>query len=331
VARRTHRRRHRREAEPAADDRGRDARRPAEIPARGWRDIAWRVWSEMTEDNLSIAAAGVAFYALLAIFPALTALVSIYGLVADPAQVQQHLASLSGMLPPEAYQIIDDQITSVVSSADSSLSFGVVFGLALSVWSATKGMTAVMAALNMAYDEEERRGMIRYYLTAILLTLGGVVGVILALFVIVAIPAILELVGLDRIFKGLISVLRWPLLAVFLLIGLAAIYRYGPSRETAQWRWISWGAIFVTVLFIVGSLLFSWYVANFGNYNETYGSLGAVIGLLMWFWLTSYFVLIGAEVNAEIEHQTAVDSTTGAPQPMGARGAYVADTVGKSP
>lgn len=314
-----------------AEDRGRSAEGPSEIPPAGWRDILLRVKDEASKDNLSIAAAGVAFYLLLAIFPALTALVSIYGLVADPADVQAQMASLGSLLPAQAYDLLNDQLTSVVQNADSHLSLGVVFGLLLTIWSVTKGLGALMTALNIAYGEKEKRGFIKLTAVTVALTVGAILGIIVALGMIVVVPIVLDFVGLGGGAETLISLLRWPLLALLVLFGLAVVYRYGPSRDKARWQWITWGAAAATALWIVGSLLFSWYVANFEDYNKTYGSIGAVISLLMWLYYSAYIVLMGAELNAEIEHQTARDSTVGPSRPIGARRARMADTVGRSP
>lgn len=314
----------------AAGARGRDADRPGEIPSPGWKDIAKRVKSQIKEDKLSIIAAAVAFYGLLAVFPALVALVGIYGLVADPAQIEQQMQAVGGMLPPQAAEILLTQLHDLAATDRAALGFGAIAGLVLALWSASGAVRTLMEALNVAYDEEEERGFFRFYGTAILLTLAAIVGVILAIALVVALPAVLGVVGLSGIVDVAVRIVRWPILAALAILGFAVMYRYGPSRASPRWRWVSWGAFVGVALWIVGSALFSLYVTRFGNYNETYGAAGAVVILLMWFLLSSYSILIGAEINAEMERQTKKDTTTAAGRPMGSRRAYAADTVGGS-
>jgi membrane protein len=311
--------------------RGRDASTPEDIPARGWKDILWRVKNQIKEDRLSIIAAGVAFYGLMAIFPALIALVAIYGLAFDPAQVEQQVSQLRGVLPPQAADVLLTQLHDLTSTSSAALGFGAVLGIVLALWSASAGMRTLMEALNVAYDEEEKRGTIRFYATALLLTLAAIAGAIIAISLVVALPIVLYFLGgLGGALKWLISIGSVVILIATVLLGLAIVYRYGPSREQPRWRWVSWGAVIATVLWVIGSVLFSVYVTRFGNYNETYGSVGAIVILLMWFLLSAYAVLIGAEVNAEMERQTRKDTTAEGDKPMGRRGAYAADTVGES-
>lgn len=312
-----------------ADRRGRKARHPGEIPTKGWRDIAYRIKDSLDDDNISIVAAGVAFYALLAIFPALVAIVSIYGIVADPADVQRQFDLLSGILPAEARVLLSEQLRRITSQASTALSVGVGVGVVLALWSATRGTKAFMIALNIVYGEKEKRGFFKLNTIALLLTMGSIVLAVLALGMIVVLPILLSYLDLPEIFQVLVSFLPWLLLGFSFIVGLAMLYRYGPSRSEARWRWVSWGAVAATVLWIIGSVLFSFYVANFAQYNKTYGSVGALIILLMWFFVTAYIILLGAEFNAETEHQTKTDTTKGKPRPIGERGAYVADTVGK--
>lgn len=314
----------------AVDARGREADRPGEIPSPGWKDIAKRVKSQIKEDKLSIIAAAVAFYGLLSVFPALVALVAIYGLVADPAQVESQVQSMSGVLPPQAAEILLAQLSSLVSTSATALGFGAIAGVVVALWSASGAVRTLMEALNIAYGEEEKRGFIRFYGTALLLTLAAIVGVILAIALVVALPAVLGLVGLSSVVDVVVRIVRWPLLALLAVLGFAIMYRYGPSRRSARWRWLSAGAFVGVALWIVGSALFSLYVTRFGSYNETYGAAGAVVILLMWFLLSSYAILIGAEINAEMERQTKKDTTTPGGRPMGARKAYAADTIGGS-
>lgn len=313
----------------AVDSRGRDASRPGEIPSRGWLDIAKRVKTQIKRDRLSIIAAGVAFYGLLAVFPGLVALVGLYGLAADPASVERHVATLSGILPPQAAEVVTMQLHDLVGTGRAALGIGAIGGLLLALWSASAAVRTLMEALNVAYSEEERRGMLRFYATAFVLTFGAVLAIIVALGLVVALPALLKAIGLNWLIEAAVSLVRWPVLAVLAIVGFAVVYRYGPSRAQPRWRWVSWGAAIAVAMWLVGSALFSLYVTRFANYNETYGAAGAVVILLMWFLLSSYAILIGAEINAEMERQTRKDTTSGPVKPMGARGAYAADTVGE--
>lgn len=316
------------EVKARPDDRGRMAGKPSEIPKRGWWDILMRVKDEASADNLSIIAAGVAFQALFALFPMLAAVISIYGLVANPTDVESQIQSMGGLLPGQAQGILAEQLKSLTSTSAAGLSFGLALSVLLALWGATRGVKAVMDALNIVYDEPEKRGFFRYNLTALAITLGAVLFAIAALILVAVAPAVLNFLGLTGSLTSLlIKSLRWPALALIALVGLAAIYRYAPSRAEPQWKWVSWGAVGAVALWLIGSALFSWYVASFGNFNKTYGSLGAVIILLTWFYLSAYIVLLGAELNAEMEHQTARDTTTGPEEPMGRRQARMADTV----
>lgn len=301
------------------------------MPRAGWRDILWRVWEEQGGDNVSIVAAGVAFFGFLAIFPGLAALVSIYGLVADPVQVEQQFQAMGGLLPPEAQGILLDQARSLATAPPQGLSVGFAVSLLLTLWSASKGMTALMTALNIVYDEEERRGMVAYYATALALTLGAILIVVAMLVLVVAVPAVMAALALSGPLAWLVSLARWPILAIGLMLWLAVLYRFGPSRNQPKWRWVSWGAAVAAVVWLLGSIAFSLYVANFGSYNETYGSVAAVVVALLWFNLGTWAILIGGELNAEMERQTARDTTIGLPRPLGRREAYVADTVGPVP
>lgn len=308
--------------------RGREADTPAQIPARGWKDILWRVYEEFGKDRIMAVAAGVTYYALLAIFPAITALVSIYGLFTDPATIEGHLNALSGVLPGGALAIIGEQVKRISAQGGGTLGFGLIFGLGVSLWSANAGMKAVFDALNVVYDEEEKRSFIALNLQSLAFTLGALLFILIALAAVVVLPILLDFMGLGSGVEWLLSLARWPVLLAGVTLGLALLYRYGPSRDRPEWKWATPGGLVAAVLWLVGSMLFSWYVANFGSYNETYGSLGAVIGFMTWIWLSSIIVLLGAEINAEIEHQTAKDTTEGHRQPMGVRGARMADTVG---
>jgi len=309
--------------------RGRNALRPGSITLTGWKDIFFRVKDKLTEDNLTIVAAGVAFYALLAIFPAIGALVATYGIVSDPGQVQQQIAALSGILPQQGMEILQNQLERLSEDTGGALSLGVVAGILFSLGSSAKGMKAFITGLNIVYGEEERRGFIAINITALLLTVGAIIFVVISLGFIVVFPAVLNIFGLSSVAEKLTSFLRWPLLGLFVVMGLGLLYRYAPYRSRPKFKWLSWGAVVATILWMVVSMLFSLYVSYSNTYNETYGSIGAIIILLMWFFISALAVLLGAELNAEMEHQTKKDTTTGAPQPRGDRGAHVADTIGR--
>ncbi|MEE1612615.1 YihY/virulence factor BrkB family protein [Microvirga sp. CF3016] len=308
--------------------RGRSADTPTEIPALGWKDILWRTYEEFNKDRIMSVAAGVTYYALLALFPAIAALVSIYGLFADPATIQDHLNTLSGVMPGGALDIIREQVTRIASKGGGALGFGFIFGLVLSLWSANAGMKAIFDALNIVYGEDEKRSFIKLNLLSLSFTLGAIAFILVALAGIIVLPIALNFIGLGSGTEWLVSLARWPILLIGVVFGLSLIYRFGPSRDKAEWRWVTPGGIVAAVLWLAVSMLFSWYVANFGSYNETYGSLGAVIGFMTWIWLSTIVVLLGAEINAEMEHQTAKDTTEGSDQPLGARGARMADTLG---
>ena len=309
------------------DPYGRDARRPYHIPLKGWWQVAQRVWSESSRDNLSVVAAGCAFYAFLAIFPALSALISLYGLTAD----QHQFGMLALVLPGQAYDIIIEQIHRIAESSSQSLGWSLVLSLVLALWSANAGTQAMLAALNIAYEEPERRSLLRFYLSTFAFTIIGVLSGVTMLLAIVYVPILLAFVGFSSAFEFLIQIGRWPLLALLVLGLLALLYRYGPCRRSAKWHWVTIGSLFATAVWLLASAAFSSYVSNFANYDKVYGSLGAVIVLLLWLYISFYIMLLGAEINAELELQTAEDTTVGRPKPMGHRGAFVADHVAGGP
>jgi membrane protein len=313
----------------SSEDRGHSAEKPADLPKPGWKEILCRTKDDLKKHNLSMIAAGVAFYVFLGLIPALGALISIWGLVAEPATIQQQVESMSGLLPQDVVQILNDQL-SRIANQPAGATLGAIIGTLLAIWSGAKAMKAVMIALNISYEEEETRGFFRLNFTAIALTLAGIVGFLLAIGAIVALPLVLERIGLDSTATALVKIVRWPLLALFAILGLGVLYRFGPDRKPPRWRWVSWGAVFATFAWLAISAGFSFYVANFGNYNKTYGSLGAVVVFLMWFLISAYMVLFGAELNAELEKQTARDTTTGPDLPRGQRNARAADTLGET-
>ncbi|MCJ2071317.1 YihY/virulence factor BrkB family protein [Methylobacterium sp. J-030] len=308
-------------------ERGRAAETPAEMTRAGWKDIAVRVYLEFNKDRVLAVAAGVTFYTLLSLFPAIAALVTCYGLFADVNVINDHLAQLHSMLPSGAVELIGDQVKRIAAKGSGSLSVTFFSSLLLSLWSANAAMKAMFDALNVVYEEDEKRNFFWLNLRSLTFTVGALLFIIIALNVIVVVPVALNFLGLGST-AWLLAALRWPAILIVLLGSLSVLYRFGPSREHARWRWVGVGSVVAGLLWLVASLLFSWYVANFGTYNETYGSLGAVIGFMTWIWISSTIVLLGGEINAELEHQTGRDTTTGAPLPIGKRRARMADTVG---
>lgn len=277
-----------------------------------------------------LIAAGATFYLLLALFPALTAFVSFYGFLADRAALGSNLYLLVGILPSDAIALIRAQLDALAAQDLKVLSLGFVFGLLIALWSANNGVKAIFEALNVAYGENETRSFVKLNLISFTFTLGGIVFGIVLIFALAVVPPLLAFAGLGSWSAGLISIMRWPLTAVVMAVAISVVYRFGPDREHAKWRWLSWGAVLSALIGIAASAGFTVYLANFADYNATYGALGAVAGLMMSMWISLIIIILGAELNAELEHQTAIDSTTGEPLPMGERGAFVADTLGQS-
>ena len=314
-----------RAAEPG---RGREADQPSGIPNLGWHDIAWRVAKAIPEDRVLATAGSVAFFTLLAVFPAIAVVVSIYGLVADAHTIGTHLALLVGILPEGVIGLIRDQVAAIVSKQTPALSIAFAIGLLTAAWSANSGIGAMFDALNVVYGEKEKRSLVRFYATTFTFTIGAVLFVIVAILAVVVLPVVLRLVGIPFSAELVLSIARWPMLLAVVMAALTLVYRYGPSRRRAEWRWVSVGSALAAFLWIAASMGFSWYVASFDSYNRVYGSLGAGVGFMVWIWFSVVIVLIGAELNAEIEHQTARDTTVGPEKPLGARGATMADHVG---
>jgi membrane protein len=310
--------------------RGRDAVSPLQIPWPGWRDILWRTYQQIEEDRLLAIAGGVVFFGLLAIFPAIAAFVSLYGLFADVATVNDHIALASGILPAGGLDILREQVTRIATSGSGTLGFAFFLSLAIALWSANAGMKAIIDALNVIYDEREKRSFVTLTLVAFAFTTGVICFLLAAIAAVVAFPIALNTVGLGDFSETILRILRWPALLVVMMAGLALLYRYGPSRDDAKWQWLSVGSVLAAAIWLASSLGFSWYLETFADYNATYGSLGAAIGMMMWMWISAIVILFGGELNAEIEHQTAVDSTIGSKKPLGRRGAAMADTVGQS-
>lgn len=306
---------------------GQSAAHPAQIPPVGWKDILLRVKDQISADRIGLIAAGVAFYGLLALFPALSGLMALAGLVLDPADITAQIATLTAILPQAAAQIILDQATKVAASPGSGLGFAFVASLGLALYSASKGVGSLIQGLNICYAEDESRGFFLRLATTLGLTVLMILGLVLGLVATLILPAALAWLEVPQALASALGVLRWVVLGLLAITGLAALYRWGPSRSGANWRWLTPGAAASAVLWLLGSIGFSLYVANFASYNESFGSIAGVIILLMWLWLSAYIVLLGAELNAEVEAQTARDTTTGPRDPLGQRGAHKANTL----
>ncbi|WP_435769745.1 YihY/virulence factor BrkB family protein [Nocardioides sp. SYSU DS0651] len=306
---------------------GADADTPSDIPKKGWFQIVKRAWKESKSDQLPLIAAGVAFYSFLALFPALIASVMIYGLVRDPADVQRQIQELSDTLPSDAASLLQTQLEAITSTSSGSLGLGLVLSLVLALWTASGGVGNLLTAINIAYDEDETRSFVRRKLMAMGLTLAAIVFLVVAISLVAAAPALLDSLVSSGPLRWGLEAARWLGLVLAMSFALAVLYKVAPDRDNPQFRWVSIGAVVSTVLWVVASLGFSLYVDNFGSYNETYGALAGVVVLLLWLWLTMYVVLLGAEINAEAEQQTAEDSTVGPEEPLGDRGAVKADTL----
>ena len=302
---------------------GRDAQKPSEIPSAGWKAIATRVQREIKDDNLSLLAAGVAFKALLALFPALIAVVSIWGLVADEETVTQQITDLTAELPEGAAGLIEDQLTGITTG--DGLGIALLISLATALWAASGGMQGLMQGCSAAYNETDERSFPVKRGVALLLTLGGIIFLLIAIGLIAVLPVVLGQIGLGGPAELAIRIGQWPLLALVAIVSISLVYKIGPDRASPQGKWVTWGAVIGTVLWLIGSALFTLYIENFGNYQETYGAIAGVIILMLWLLLTAFSILVGAEINAEMERQTRVDTTTGDPLPMGEREATVAD------
>ena len=285
-------------------DRGQRASSPSDTPARSWKDVLLRVYGNISEHRLLLISAGVTFYGLLAIFPAIAALVAVYGFFADPSKISEHLNGMSGVLPGGAMDVLRGELNRITSQGSGTLGLAFILGLASSLWSANSGTKSIFDALNVVYQEDETRGFVRLTLIALAFTVGAIIFILLALAIMIVVPPVLNALGFGGMVDLLVKVLRWPVLVLVVALLLAPVYRYGPNRKQAQWRWIAWGSIFAAVAWVVLSLLFTWYAASFGSFNKTYGTLGAVMGFMLWVWLSTVVVLIGAEVDAELEHQT---------------------------
>jgi membrane protein len=309
---------------------GRHATRPSHIPWRGWRQVIRRTYLEMISDRISLVAAGCAFYATLALFPAITMLISVYGMIFDPLTVEPQLQVVREFLPPAAFTLIAERVHTLVSQGKATLGVSLLVSTAIALWSSSTGTKSLLSALNMAYEEQERRGFLGFQAVGLIMTLGGILGATIALVILVFLPVVIEFVGLDAYTKALVRIVSLVLLITFVLTSLSLLYYFGPSRRSAKWHWITPGSSIATVLWLAASILLSLYVGHIASYDTSYGPIGAVVGVMMWFWVCAYAVLLGAELNAELELQTLEDTTTGPPKPLGKRGAFVADHVAEN-
>lgn len=317
-------------AEPEARRLGRHATAPHRMPWRGWWAAMRRTAREAATDRVSLVAAGCAFYGTLALFPAISMLILLYGLAFDPRTVEPQLSVLKELLPPEVFHLISDRIHQLVSTRHATLSTGLTVSGLITMWSAMSGTKAMIGALNMAYEEIERRGFFRRQFVAFVMTLSALLGAVLAIAFLVALPAALSFVGLTHGQLTLIRIASLAVLVVFVMASLSLLYRYGPSRRRAGWHWVTPGSALATLVWLAVSTMFSFYVGRIASFDVTYGPLAAVVGVMLWFYVTVYVVLLGAELNSELELQTACDTSAGPGRAMGERGAFVADHVAEA-
>jgi membrane protein len=306
---------------------GRAAESPGQLGGTGWKAAAKRVVTELKRDHVSLLAAGVAFKGLLALFPAIIAAISIWGLLASPEQISQQLSGFVGALPDEAAELIEGQMTAVAEGGTGALSTALVLSILIALWSASGGTAGLIEGCNAAYDEVDERAFPLKRGIALAFTLGAIVFLAVAVGLIAVLPAVLGGLGLGSTAELVIRIAQWPILALLVIGALAAIYKYGPDRDQPKFRWVSWGAVIATVLWLAGSGLFTLYVENFGEFGETYGAFAGIIILMLWLFLSAFIVLLGAEINAELERQTGRDTTVGRPSPIRSRGATAADTT----
>ncbi len=302
-------------------------KKPKNFSLKDWKEIFLRVKDQLNHDHLLVVSAGIAFFFFLAIFPALIATVSIYGLVVSPAEVQQQMSQITVQLPEKVHIMISDILKNIANKSGSALSWSVILGVLISLYSAKKGISALFEGINIAYNEMNERPFLKKNGLELLFTLGAIITGILALIVVAVWPAIVEKLGLPAGVQAAISWGRWIFLALIIVFSLGLIYKVAPDRRNPEFKWASVGSVAATILWIGISLLFSWYVDNFGSYDKMYGSFATVIILMLWFLLTSFIILLGAEINSEMEHQTSTDTTIGEDKPMGQRDAYYADRV----
>jgi len=306
---------------------GRDAESPTQVPAAGWKEILKRTKQQVNEDNVALLAAGVAFYIFIALFPALIAAVTIYGLVSDPAEVEQQVADFAGALPADTAELIETQLKDIASNSGGSLGIGLLASLAGALFAASGGMQNLIKAINIAYDEEETRNFIKLRLVALGMTVALIAFLVIAVGLVAVLPVVLNNLAPSGIASVGVQIARWVGLFAFVAVCLAVLYRFAPDRDQPKFKWVGLGSIVATLLWVIGSAGFSLYVSRFGSYDKTYGALAGVIVLLLWLFLTSFIILLGAEINSESEQQTAKDTTKGPEKPMGERDAVKADSL----
>ncbi|MGB3468427.1 MAG: YihY/virulence factor BrkB family protein [Cyclobacteriaceae bacterium] len=306
--------------------RGASADSPSEIPLKGWKDILLRVKNQLGIDHVKIVSAGVAFYFFLSLFPIISVLISVYGLITDPVEVENQLAGALGSLPTDAADMVKNIIKDTLSKSDSTLGFSLLISILLSLWSANSGTSSLFEGINIAYDEVDDRGFFKRTGITLAFTFGIILMGVLTIFLMAGFSSWIQ--GFDsELLKTVVTLLRWPLLAILISVGLALLYKVAADRDDPEFKWVSWGSAIATLLWVAGTWAFSFYIENFAGYTETYGNLAAVVILLLWLFLTSFIILLGAEINSEMEHQTAEDTTVGTDEPMGQRDAYHADHV----
>ena len=310
------------------DPKGHQASSPTEMPAPAWKDILKRTYKRTWDDNVALVSAGVAFYGFFALLSMLGLIVLFYGFIAEPRTVVEHFQALTAVLPKDVAVLIGDQLMTAVKSSEKAKGLGILLAFVVATYGGTNGAASVLTALNIAYEEKEKRSLLRFYLLAVLMTLGALVMALVAIAATAAIAYLQRLLpeaAPAAVIAG--KILGYVVLALIAAFVASMLYRYGPSREDAQWKWISPGSVVASLAWCLLTVAFGFYVSHFTDYHASYGSLGAVVALLTWMYLSAYAFVFGAELNSEIEHQTAKDSTTGSPEPLGDRGAWAADNV----
>lgn len=311
-----------------AHRRGRKATAPDDIPREGWLDIIWRVVRAARRDRITIFAAGIAFYALLALFPTIAAVISLWGLLFDPVEAGRQLYEISRFMPPDAANLIDQQAQEVVETTESGNVMTALAGLLVAMYIASKSVSVLVIGLNVVYGEHEKRPLLLRGVVLVSLTFGLIIMTLVSLGFIAIVPIVVDALTIEPPVDSVLKWLRWPALLLLMSVLIALLYRYAPYRRSAQWRWLSYGTLFATTMWLLGSGGLSLYVRYFSTFSELYGSLGAVVALMLWFWLSAFVVLFGAELNCEMERQTCNDTTVGAARSLGERQAFAADTVG---
>jgi membrane protein len=310
-------------------DRGREADDPSQIPAAGWKDIISRVWKSFADDRITVIAGGIAFYGILALVPAIASFVALYGYFSNPASLSSQLRAFSHVLPEGALNVIGDEVKRAAGRGWQGL-IEFLGSLTVAIWSANVGVKSTLDALNMVYQENERRGWIRLNAVSLAFTAAAFVFLLLVLAAMILFPLAAAHLKVSSATEWVVSAARWPALLAIVGLALAVLYRFGPDRATPRWNWVSWGSAFASTAWLVTSVLFSYYATNFSKLNSSYGSLAAVVGFMVWIWLSQIVILVGAEINAEMEHQTARDTTSGNEEQIGNRRAKMADTIGEA-